>query len=107
MQGDEGEAVGDVTLSGPDEAESTWGHDVATQTPQSRNGHQNGHDHASVTDHLLSKSLKIIGIKIWFKKAPERFELSISCLLDRRFNQLNHGANLKKLNGNNIETSPV
>ena len=27
-----------------------------------------------------------------FKKAPERFELSISCLLDRRFNQLSHGA---------------
>ena len=26
------------------------------------------------------------------KKAPTRFELVISCLLDRRFNQLSHGA---------------
>ena len=26
------------------------------------------------------------------KKAPARFELTISCLLDRRFNQLSHGA---------------
>ena len=26
------------------------------------------------------------------KKAPARFELAISCLLDRRFNQLSHGA---------------
>ena len=26
------------------------------------------------------------------KKAPGRFELLISCLLDRRFNQLSHGA---------------
>ena len=25
-------------------------------------------------------------------KAPPRFELGISCLLDRRFNQLGHGA---------------
>ena len=25
-------------------------------------------------------------------KAPPRFELGISCLLDRRFNQLSHGA---------------
>ena len=25
-------------------------------------------------------------------KAPTRFELVISCLLDRRFNQLSHGA---------------
>ena len=25
-------------------------------------------------------------------KAPARFELTISCLLDRRFNQLSHGA---------------
>ncbi len=25
-------------------------------------------------------------------KAPSRFELEISCLLDRRFNQLSHGA---------------
>ena len=25
-------------------------------------------------------------------EAPERFELAISCLLDRRFNQLSHGA---------------
>ena len=25
-------------------------------------------------------------------KAPGRFELPISCLLDRRFNQLSHGA---------------
>ena len=30
----------------------------------------------------------------WYlsKKAPARFELAISCLLDRRFNQLSHGA---------------
>ena len=27
-------------------------------------------------------------------KAPPRFELGISCLLDRRFNQLSHGAKL-------------
>ena len=27
-------------------------------------------------------------------KAPPRFELGISCLLDRRFNQLSHGANI-------------
>jgi hypothetical protein len=27
-------------------------------------------------------------------KAPARFELAISCLLDRRFNQLSHGAEL-------------
>ena len=27
-------------------------------------------------------------------EAPPRFELGISCLLDRRFNQLSHGANL-------------
>ena len=27
-------------------------------------------------------------------KAPARFELAISCLLDRRFNQLSHGAAL-------------
>ena len=26
------------------------------------------------------------------KEAPARFELTISCLLDRRFNQLSHGA---------------
>ena len=26
------------------------------------------------------------------EKAPARFELTISCLLDRRFNQLSHGA---------------
>ena len=26
------------------------------------------------------------------RKAPARFELTISCLLDRRFNQLSHGA---------------
>ena len=25
-------------------------------------------------------------------EAPARFELAISCLLDRRFNQLSHGA---------------
>ena len=29
-------------------------------------------------------------------KAPARFELAISCLLDRRFNQLSHGANTAK-----------
>ncbi len=27
-------------------------------------------------------------------EAPPRFELGISCLLDRRFNQLSHGAKL-------------
>ena len=38
------------------------------------------------------------------KKAPEGFEPSISCLLDRRFNQLSHGANclvLKHVQGMN------
>ncbi len=30
------------------------------------------------------------------QKAPGRFELPISCLLDRRFNQLSHGANIHK-----------
>ena len=30
------------------------------------------------------------------KKAPTRFELVISCLLDRRFNQLSHGAVAKE-----------
>ena len=31
--------------------------------------------------------------KTHFKnEAPPRFELGISCLLDRRFNQLSHGA---------------
>ena len=29
------------------------------------------------------------------QKAPPRFELGISCLLDRRFNQLSHGADVK------------
>ena len=29
------------------------------------------------------------------KKAPARFELAISCLLDRRFNQLSHGAGVR------------
>ena len=31
------------------------------------------------------------------KKAPARFELAISCLLDRRFNQLSHGAEVAKV----------
>lgn len=31
--------------------------------------------------------------KVYYK-APARFELAISCLLDRRFNQLSHGAKL-------------
>ena len=33
-------------------------------------------------------------MNIWYnkRKAPPRFELGISCLLDRRFNQLSHGA---------------
>ncbi len=31
-------------------------------------------------------------IKLGKNKAPGRFELPISCLLDRRFNQLSHGA---------------
>ena len=30
-------------------------------------------------------------------KAAARFELTISCLLDRRFNQLSHGAEVAKL----------
>ena len=30
--------------------------------------------------------------KVKKSKAPPRFELGISCLLDRRFNQLSHGA---------------
>ena len=30
--------------------------------------------------------------KVLCTKAPARFELAISCLLDRRFNQLSHGA---------------
>ena len=30
-------------------------------------------------------------------KAPARFELAISCLLDRRFNQLSHGAEVAEL----------
>ena len=43
-----------------------------------------------------NKKLKIIKreknlIHSW-SKAPARFELTISCLLDRRFNQLSHGA---------------
>ena len=29
------------------------------------------------------------------RKAPPRFELGISCLLDRRFNQLSHGAAMR------------
>ena len=33
----------------------------------------------------------------WQKEAPARFELTISCLLDRRFNQLSHGAFDNKL----------
>ena len=32
------------------------------------------------------------GLKMPKIKAPEGFEPSISCLLDRRFNQLSHGA---------------
>ena len=37
---------------------------------------------------------EIYDLKVEFKniKAPARFELAISCLLDRRFNQLSHGA---------------
>ena len=31
-------------------------------------------------------------LKMRKKEAPARFELTISCLLDRRFNQLSHGA---------------
>ena len=34
-------------------------------------------------------------IYLLVKKAPARFELAISCLLDRRFNQLSHGAGVK------------
>ena len=41
---------------------------------------------------LLSIS-QLPGLK---NKAPARFELAISCLLDRRFNQLSHGAEVDK-----------
>ena len=37
-------------------------------------------------------------------KAPPRFELGISCLLDRRFNQLSHGALVVMMACN---TSPI
>ena len=40
---------------------------------------------------LLSIS-QLPGLK---NKAPARFELAISCLLDRRFNQLSHGAEVQ------------
>ena len=33
-------------------------------------------------------------------EAPPRFELGISCLLDRRFNQLSHGAGVLGTGGN-------
>ena len=36
------------------------------------------------------------------KKAPARFELAISCLLDRRFNQLSHGAGVVGKPKNNL-----
>merc|ERR1711954_441384 len=36
------------------------------------------------------------------KKAPARFELAISCLLDRRFNQLSHGASVVGKPKNNL-----
>ena len=46
-----------------------------------------------------SMKIQIIGLSnnnlsiSWVKnEAPPRFELGISCLLDRRFNQLSHGA---------------
>ena len=42
------------------------------------------------------------------KEAPPRFELGISCLLDRRFNQLSHGA-VKTDGGSsisNVTTTP-
>jgi hypothetical protein len=46
------------------------------------------------------------------RKAPPRFELGISCLLDRRFNQLSHGALVVQLACNtphtgHMETWPV
>ena len=45
---------------------------------------------------ITNKKLAEINLHLkyskWCKKAPEGFEPSISCLLDRRFNQLSHGA---------------
>ena len=57
--------------------------------------------HSKITLHknprnILTQVLQVNKKKIAFaqtkKKAPEGFEPSISCLLDRRFNQLSHGA---------------
>ena len=42
---------------------------------------------------------KWVGVHL-AKKAPARFELAISCLLDRRFNQLSHGAGVLGTCGN-------
>ena len=50
-----------MTLSRPNEAKPAGGHDVTAEAAQGRNGHKDGHDHASVADHLLSKSLKMSG----------------------------------------------
>ena len=43
---------------------------------------------------MLEKNIIIASSKKRMYKAPPRFELGISCLLDRRFNQLSHGAKL-------------
>ena len=40
----------------------------------------------------LSKKHVPKKVRVWSKKAPLGFEPRISCLLDRRFNQLSHGA---------------
>ena len=39
-------------------------------------------------------------------QAPPRFELGISCLLDRRFNQLSHGANASRLHEQQYKRYP-
>ena len=41
------------------------------------------------------RKIYIFEFKTWHQKAPPRFELGISCLLDRRFNQLSHDAALQ------------
>ena len=43
----------------------------------------------SLWNSMMKKMSKAGYMKM---KAPARFELAISCLLDRRFNQLSHGA---------------
>ena len=54
--------------------------------------------HCIILSISRQKPLKVVCSLDWkatglfAKKAPARFELAISCLLDRRFNQLSHGA---------------